>query len=74
MMKMAIKRAKEIREMDEEEMEDLLSQLRNDLAKENAAIASGTQPENPGKIKEIKKTIARTLTIKNERGVSVQNE
>ncbi len=67
---MAIKKAKEIREMDEVEIEDLLTQLRNDLAQEKAAIAAGTQPDNPGKIKEIKRTIARALTIKNERGVN----
>jgi ribosomal protein L29 len=30
-------------------------------------VASGTKPDNPGKIKEIKRTIARILTVLHER-------
>lgn len=67
---MAIKKTYELREMDQEELEDQLIQLRNDLAKEKSAIASGTQPENAGKISEIRKTIARIKTILNERGAN----
>jgi len=29
-------------------------------------VASGTKPENPGKIREIRRTIARILTIEKE--------
>lgn len=67
---MAIKRTSELREMDNEGLREQLTQLRNELSQEESAIASGTQPENAGKIKEIKKTIARILTILNERGAN----
>jgi len=53
--------------MSPQEREEKLQQLRNELAKERAAIASGTRPENPGRIREIRKTIARILTIQNEK-------
>lgn len=65
---MAIKKIHELREMDEEELKEQLTQLKNDLAQEESSIASGTQADNPGKIKEIKRTIARILTVLNERG------
>ena len=39
-----------------------LSELRLELAKEKGNIAIGGTPSNPGRIKEIKKTIARILT------------
>ncbi|MCD6522844.1 MAG: 50S ribosomal protein L29 [Candidatus Diapherotrites archaeon] len=64
---MAILKPKQIREMSPQEREEKLQQLRNELAKERAAIASGTRPENPGRIREIRKTIARILTIQNEK-------
>ncbi|MEM5778520.1 MAG: 50S ribosomal protein L29 [Candidatus Aenigmatarchaeota archaeon] len=39
-----------------------LNELRLELAKERGQIAVGGSSSNPGKIKEIKKTIARILT------------
>ncbi len=40
-----------------------------ELMKAKAQSASKVNPENPGRIKEIKKTIARINTIKKERGM-----
>ena len=39
-----------------------LNELRLELAKEKGQIAIGGSPSNPGRIREIKKTIARILT------------
>jgi len=39
-----------------------LNELRLELAKERGQIAVGGSSSNPGKIKEIKRTIARILT------------
>jgi large subunit ribosomal protein L29 len=39
-----------------------LNELKLELARERAQIAVGGSPSNPGRIKEIKKTIARILT------------
>ena len=69
MNKLAILHIKEIRKMNEEELNKKLSDLKIELMKVNAQIAQGTVPEKPGRINEIKKTIARILTIKKERGV-----
>ncbi len=42
-------------------------ELRNELVKINAQIAIGTALKNPGQVREIKKTMARILTIEQEK-------
>ena len=64
---MAILRSEEIRDLSIEEMKERVRELKNELLRERAIIASGGAPENPGRIKEIKRTIARILTIMAER-------
>jgi len=39
-----------------------LNELRLELAKEKGQIAVGGSPTNPGRIKEIRRTIAKILT------------
>ena len=63
---MAILRAKEIREMSDDQVEKQLKDLRNELLKERAITATGGAPENPGRIRELRRTIARILTIQKE--------
>ncbi|MHA1238727.1 MAG: 50S ribosomal protein L29 [Candidatus Odinarchaeia archaeon] len=63
---MAILRVKEIREMSNEERLKKLSELRAELAQQRVMVASGGAVENPGKIRAIKRTIARILTIMRE--------
>ena len=63
---MAIIKTKELRGMDEKTISTKLAELRNELISINAQIAMGTVPENPGKVKEIKRTIARILTVKKQ--------
>jgi large subunit ribosomal protein L29 len=43
-----------------------LKDLRNDLLKQRAITATGGAPENPGRIRELRRTIARILTIENQ--------
>lgn len=64
---MAVLKAKEVRGLGSEELETKLVELKEDLAKQRGQIASGTRPENPGKMKPIRKTIARILTIQQSR-------
>jgi len=64
---MAAIKAKEIRGLHAEELEEKVVSLKNELSKEKAQISSGTKAENPGKIKKIRREIARTLTIINEK-------
>ena len=62
---MAIIKTSELKQMDDKALTNKVNELRNELISINAQVAMGTLPENPGKIKEIKRTIARILTIKN---------
>lgn len=64
---MAILRSKELLEMDGDELEKHLSELQNELMKINGILASGGIPEDIGKGREIRHTIARILTIKNQK-------
>lgn len=64
---MAIFRVDELRNMSPEELGDELEKLNGELIRERGLVASGGAPENPGRIKEIKRSIARIKTIKKER-------
>lgn len=66
---MAILKATQIRDMSDEELEKKLADLRMELMKERAKAKVGGVPDNPGKVREIKRTIARILTIKREKEV-----
>ena len=64
---MAILKIKKMREMGEKELNERLRELRLDLSKERASSEVGGTVKSPGKIKEIRRTIARILTIKSEK-------
>ena len=53
---------KEIHALPKTELENKLKELRKNLMKENAQIKIGTAPSNPGKVRQIKKMIAKILT------------
>ena len=59
-------RAKDLRSMSKENIDSKLLELKKELVKQNAQIATGTTPKSPGQLREIKKTIAKILTIANE--------
>ena len=68
---MAIIRKKELNQMSEEILKSRLMDLRKELIKINAQVSTGTLPENPGRVREVKRTIARILTkinLKNRKG------
>ena len=58
---------KELRKMKDESIEKKLNELRLELAKEMGQIKIGGNIKNPGRIKELRKAIARILTLKNEK-------
>lgn len=60
-------KSKELRKLDNKELDKRLLEMRKDLLKINAKIATGTTPENPSMVKNLKKTIARIHTIKTEK-------
>ncbi|MCL2156809.1 MAG: 50S ribosomal protein L29 [Methanobrevibacter sp.] len=64
---MAILRSKEIWEMEIEDVQEKLIELKAELAKNISKSSAAGVNENPGKIKELKRTIARVLTIMSQR-------
>ena len=63
---MPIFRMKEIREMPSEERDKKLKDMKNELINERATAAMGGAPASPGKIRALRKTIAKILTVMNE--------
>ncbi len=64
---MAIARPKELRQKSEEELRQMLAEYRAELRKIRAHTAAGVRPENPGRVRELKRTVARILTILQEK-------
>jgi len=60
---MAILRASEIVKMPESEKRAKMFELRKELIKLESQRATGAQITSPGKIRAIKRTIARILTL-----------
>ncbi|RLF15466.1 MAG: 50S ribosomal protein L29 [Thermoprotei archaeon] len=71
---MAILRVKEIRKMRPEERLEKLNELYAELRRLRAKVASGGALENPGRLKEIRRTIARILTIQREEELGIARE
>lgn len=59
---MAIIKKSELKLMKKSDVENKLVELKKELMKFNAQVAIGTVPENAGKIRVVKKTIARLNT------------
>jgi large subunit ribosomal protein L29 len=55
--------AKDLKNLSKEELTRNVVELKQELAKEKATIASGTRSENPGKIRKLRRDIARILTV-----------
>jgi len=66
---MALIKKSELKQMNEKMLNEKLIELKKELIKINAQIAVGTPPEKPGRVKQMKRTIARINTyIKNKSG------
>ena len=64
---MALK-TKEIESMSTEELKIKLEELKKEMIKHNAQIATGTNPKSLGQVRVIKKTVARILTVLKTKG------
>ncbi len=53
---------KELKQLDAQSLKSKLEELKKDLMKINAKRSSGSSIENPGRIKHIKRVIARIKT------------
>lgn len=71
---MALIRKNEFRKMTEAQLKEKLTELKKELMKINTQRSSGTTPENPGKIKLIKKTIATILMVLHQKETKTYKE
>ncbi|ELZ78351.1 50S ribosomal protein L29 [Haloferax larsenii] len=65
---MAILYTDEIRDMTAAEREAELEELETELLNTKAVQAAGGAPDNPGRVAELKRTVARIKTIQREEG------
>jgi len=65
---MTVLYTEEIRDMTPAEREVELEELETELLNDRAVKAAGGAPENPGRIKELRKAIARIKTVQREEG------
>jgi len=61
-------KAKEIREFSPDERKEKLNELKSELMHEKGVAAMGGSPPSPGKIRQLRMTIAKILTIMREEG------
>jgi len=61
-------KAREIRAMSSEERRKKLNEIRNELMEEYGRASMGGSPPSPGRIKYLRRTLARLLTIMKEEG------
>jgi large subunit ribosomal protein L29 len=69
---MPIIRIKEIREMSPEERRKKLNEFRTELLRLKTMVKAGGTVENPAMIKELRKAIARILTVENEQKLEIK--
>ena len=60
-------KVKELKVMNELDLENKMGELKKELMKINSQIAIGTVPKSPGRVREVRRTIAKILTIKHEK-------
>jgi len=71
---MPIMRVKEMRDMPSEERMKKLNELRTELLRLKTMVKAGGTIENPTRIRALRKTIARILTIEHEEKLGITKE
>jgi large subunit ribosomal protein L29 len=64
---MTVLKTKDARKMGDDDLGKRVSELRLGVAKEKANIAIGAPVSSPGKMRDMKRSIARALTIRKEK-------
>lgn len=71
---MSIMKVKEIRDMSSGERVKRLNEFRTELLRLRTMIKAGGAVENPARIRELRKTIAKILTIEHEQKLGLAKE
>lgn len=69
---MAVLRKREINQMLPEERKKRVSELRAELTTIRTQVRSGGTVENPSRVRELRKTIARLLTAQNMKPLTAE--
>jgi large subunit ribosomal protein L29 len=64
---MAIFRAQEVRQLSDVELQEQMEKLNMELIQHRGKVSAGGSTENPGRIRELRRTIARIKTEANSR-------
>jgi len=70
---MAIYRAKEVAQMSDTELVENIDKLRNELIEQRGKVSAGGAPDNPGRIRLVRRTIARMMTEQNKRRENINS-
>jgi large subunit ribosomal protein L29 len=70
---MAIIKKSKLREMPDSELSGKLFEFQKELNSERGQVASGGRTSNPGKIRELRRSVARTLTLIHERKLGIKH-
>ena len=65
--RLKMKKVKDLVSLDDNALKARITELKKELMKYSAQVAVGTVPKNPSAIRNIKRSIARILTLLNER-------
>ncbi len=65
------KAMKELKGLSREELHARTTEMKKELLKLNVQVSTGTNPGNPGKLKQIKKNIARMKALLHQKEVSI---
>jgi large subunit ribosomal protein L29 len=71
---MAYVKPEEVRKMNGDDRLKTLFELRKELQHERGVAAMGGSPPSPGKIRQIRRQIARILTIQNEERLGIRGQ
>jgi large subunit ribosomal protein L29 len=64
---MAIFRAKDVQQLTDVELQENMGKLRMELVQHYGKVSAGGATENPGRIRELRRTIARMMTEQTRR-------
>jgi large subunit ribosomal protein L29 len=64
---MAIFRSRDVVQLSDVELSEQMDKLRMELIQYRGKVSAGGAPENPGRIREIKRTVARMMTEQTKR-------
>ena len=71
---MPILRLKDIRDMSSDDRRKKLVELKTELVRLKTMVKAGGSIDNPARVRELRKAIARVLTIENEMKTSKEKE